>query len=127
MYKQTSELSQRRARQLWLADLMGKPFEALPLEQQCENLKRAIRQLDAALTGVPNGARRAHLLGQMEEARAKLAAMRAREAAPVDVNKHFIDVARAQLSPYQFKLILMEAMKRANRPADRPGRPDSGQ
>ena len=98
-----------------VADLMGNAFDELPSEQKLENLRRVLRSLDAAMSGLSNGPRRSELLALMEEVRGKISALRQPNAtAPEDINKHFIDVARQQLNPYQFKQILFEAMRRAN-------------
>jgi hypothetical protein len=51
MYKNTSDLAQRRARQLWLKDLQSAEFDGLTPEQQRESLKARLFAIEAELTG----------------------------------------------------------------------------
>ena len=115
MYKLTSDLAQRRTRQLWLKDLAGAEFQRLDVEQQLESLKAAVVRVELALNSYPKGHPQRAVLDQLRgELNLRARSIRPpRRTIPVDINRFFVDVAKENLSSYQFKALMAEAMKRS--------------
>lgn len=113
MYKVASDLSQRRARQLWLADLQGPTFDSLPPAEQRANLILAKNDIEAKRMPLPDGPERVELGRRINELNLLINAIRPKLKGPKSTPEHFIDVARERMTPFLFKVFLSEASERA--------------
>jgi hypothetical protein len=116
MHKIASDLSQRRARQLWLADLQGSKWEELPFEQNRANLVRAVQALSEQAKTLPKKSEERKAIGQLiYELNQRINALRPKLKGPASTPQHFVDVARERLTPFLFKSFMHEASLRAQR------------
>lgn len=114
MYKIAADLSQRRSRQLWLADLQGGEFESLPAEEQRANLVRAKIDLESKMLKLPKKHPERVEIGQrLLELNTKINAIRAKLKGPRNTPEFFIEVARERMNPFLFSAFMKEAAIRA--------------
>ena len=114
MYKNTVDLAQRRARQLWLADLQGAAFAALPPEEQRASLVKAKQRVQEQLAQLPKKSDARRELGLLShDLDERIRALRGKRKGPPTTAQHFVDVARERLQPFQFKVFMAEASHRA--------------
>lgn len=115
MYKKLSELSQRRARQLWLANLQGKEFEQQPPDIQRANLVRALKNMRERAALLPKHSIERKELGYAQhELSWRIHELRPKLKGGKDVPSHFVDVCRERMHKVQFDIIMREASQRAN-------------
>ena len=119
MYKGATDLSQRRARQLWLSDLMGAAyFKELPPEEQRANLVRIVKQLEAELACAMSNSERARLGKKKAEVCLAINALRPKMKGPKTVPHFFVDVCRERIAGGQFRVLWDEANARAKAASD---------
>lgn len=115
MYKTATDLAQRRSRQLWLADLQGKAFEAQSPQDQRASLVKAKNHVEEQLVQLPKNSDARRELGllihDMDE---RIRALRPALKAPMTATQHFVDVARERLTPFLFRVFMQEASRRAH-------------
>ena len=112
-YKIASDLAQRRARQLWLADLQGPGFQALTLEERRDSLKAKLRAIDAEIVCTPKGIHRDELGVIKHDIQEQMHALRPKLRTNQSLPNHFIEVAKERLTKFQYRQIMEEASKRA--------------
>lgn len=117
MYKVATDLSQRRGRQLWLADLKARvDWDSLPDVEKRANLvaaKNALHKTILTLSKIDP--RRSEIGQQMHLLDEEIHAIRPKIKGPKDVPFYFIEVARERLPKPQFTIWMHEASIRALR------------
>lgn len=120
MYKVASDLAQRRARQLWLADLQFDGFISLTPEQQRDSLVAKLKGIQAQMLKHPPKSEWRIALGQVKlELQNQINAIRPKLKANKlkDVHHRFIEVAKESLNPIVYRKIMDEATRRARESA----------
>jgi hypothetical protein len=112
-YKTVSDLSQRRARQLWLADLQGAAWEELPPDEQRANLVKAKQSVSERIKQLPRGSAERRELGLLQhDLDERISAIRPKIKGIRGTAEHFVDVAKERLTPFQFNAFMREAISR---------------
>ena len=120
MHKISSDLAQRRARQLWLRDLpLNVDWDNLPAEEKRANLVRAANNLKARIVALPKKSIEREQLGmQAHVVNTEINAIRAKQKGPKGTAQHFIEVCREKMGRLQFSAIMAEASNRARADAE---------
>lgn len=116
MYKIASDLAQRRARQLWLADIGGPTFQALTAEQQRDSLVAKLKGIDTQIAKHEPKSEWRLALGQIKcELQEQIHALRPKRKSDKlkDVHHRFIEVAKERLHKLEYQRIMDEATQRA--------------
>ena len=115
MYQTSSKLDQRRRRQLWLSDLpINVDWDDLPDEEIRANLVLAKNHLESRLLTLKKNSNERKEIGLvLAEMNTEIHNLRAKLKGSKNVPQFFVDVAREQLSKFQFSTILREASIRA--------------
>lgn len=115
MHKLTSDLAQRRARQLWFKDLpINVDWDNLPDAEKRANLVTAKKSLQTRLDSLPKAStQRKALCDQIQEMNAAIHALRPKLKGNTDVPGFFVDVCRERMNKVQFSAIMSEASERA--------------
>lgn len=115
MRKKEADLSQRRARQTWLADYMEvAEFRAMSPEQQRENLVAIHKSNQAEIIRLPKHSIDRKTLGQRQmEIQNQIHAIRPKRSGPKTVPNYFIEVVKEEVSKFQYSRWMEEATKRA--------------
>jgi hypothetical protein len=113
VHKIASDLAQRRARQLWLADLpVSVDWDNLPPEEKRANLVKARNDLHEKIAKTPKHLR-AEMGAKMHALEMAIHEIRAKMKGPPKVTDFFISVAQERLSKAQYQAIMTEAANRA--------------
>ena len=115
MHKITSDLAQRRARQLWLKDLpINVNWDNLPDAEKRANLVLAANNLKARITALPKKSPEREELGaQFYVTNTAINALRPAMKGGRETAQCFIEVCREKLSAVQYRAIMAEASNRA--------------
>jgi hypothetical protein len=114
-YKIATDLAQRRARQMWLADLpQGSKWDELPIEEQRANLILAIKRLDARIQLLGRGSLERRDLGKLKcELQLRVNALGPKRKRPETVADHFVRVCKERMTKAVYTAYLNEATRRA--------------
>jgi hypothetical protein len=115
MYKIASDLAQRRARQLWLADIGAPEFQALTLEQQRDSLVAKVKAINAQLAKYPDESDwRTAIIQVKREVEAQINAIRPqlRGERLKNLDARIVEVVKERLTPFLFRQIVNEAVSR---------------
>lgn len=132
MYKIASDLAQRRARQLWLADIGSSDFQSLTTEQQRESLVAKVKAINAQLAKYPDESDwRTAIIQVKREVEARINALRPqiRGERLKNLDARIVEVAKERLTPFVFRQIVDEAVRRVKIAESHEMQPDptSGQ
>jgi len=123
MYKVASDLAQRRARQLWLADLQGSEFLALTVEEQRDSLKQKLWGIEKQLLKHDRDSEWRLALGQIKlEVQEQLKALKpqVKKLRKMNVSDCFVAVARERMTKPAFMAFFKEANRRSFEAASEP-------
>jgi len=126
MYKVASDLAQRRARQLWLADIGAPDFQALTPEEQRDSLVAKLKGVEAQLLKHAPKSEWRLALGQVKlDLQAQISAIRPKLKARrgQDVANRFVEVARERMTKPAFNAFMSEASRRAKESSPDPTPP----
>jgi hypothetical protein len=116
MYKVAADLAQRRARQLWLADLQGSEFQALTVGQQRDSLKQKLWSIEKQLLKQEPDSEWRLALGQVKlEVQGQLKALKPqiKRLRKSNVAECFVAVARERMTKPAFMAFFKEANRRS--------------
>ena len=114
MYKVNAENAQRRESRIHLSDLVQEGFEDLTPEQKRENLVAVWKQLSAQVVRVKDKDHKRILGKQIQLVQDEIRKIRPALRGAQGTAEHFLDVARENLTEFEFRRWLVEASRRAD-------------